>query len=63
LRGAAPKALTAKKEGMTPLDQEPGSLVREDVIEADEAWKKSVDKGDLVRVFESLGIRFTPPEN
>ena len=53
---------TAKKEGMTLLNQELARLVKEDVVEAQEAWLKAVDKIDLMRTFESVGIKFQAPE-
>ncbi len=52
---------TGKKEGMTILNQELARLVHEDVVEPDEAWRKAVDKPDLLKQFEALGIKFTPP--
>ena len=53
---------TSKKDGMTLLNQELARLVKEDVVEAEEAWRKAVDKGDFVKTLESIGGRFTPPE-
>ncbi len=53
---------TAKKEGMTILNQELARLVKEDVVEPDEAWRKAVDKGDFMKQLESAGINFTAPE-
>lgn len=52
---------TAKKEGMTLLNEELGRLVKDELIEPDEAYKKAVDKDGLVKQFESKGVRFTPP--
>ena len=53
---------TAKKEGMTILNQELARLVKEDLVEPEEAWRKAVDKADLVKQFESCGIAFAAPE-
>jgi twitching motility protein PilT len=53
---------TSKKEGMTILNQELARLVKEDVVEPEEAWRKAVDKPDLVKQFESMGINFSAPE-
>jgi twitching motility protein PilT len=53
---------TAKKEGMTILNQELARLVKEDLIEPEEAYKKAVDRPDLLRQFEAFGIPFTPPD-
>jgi twitching motility protein PilT len=52
---------TAKKEGMTLLNEELTRLVKEDIVEASEAWKKAVDKEELLRNFETAGIPFKPP--
>lgn len=53
---------TAKKEGMTLLNDELTRLVKEDIVEAEEAWRKAVDKGELIRRFEAAKIAFTPPQ-
>ncbi len=52
---------TAKKEGMTLLNEELARFVREDVVDAAEAYSKSVDKDGLLRSFEAAGVHFTPP--
>jgi len=52
---------TAKKEGMTLLNEELARLVKEDLVEADEAYRKAVDKEGVMKMFESRGIKFTQP--
>lgn len=52
---------TASRDGMTLLNQELGRLVKEDVVDPAEAYSKAVDRPDLLRVFETMNIRFTPP--
>ncbi|MCH7908379.1 MAG: type IV pilus twitching motility protein PilT [Candidatus Hydrogenedentes bacterium] len=52
---------TARKEGMTLLNQELGRLVKEEIVEAGEAYSKAVDRIDLVRVFQQESIAFKPP--
>lgn len=52
---------TGKKEGMTILNQELARLVKEDLVEPDEAYRKAVDKPDLVKQLDAIGVRFTPP--
>jgi twitching motility protein PilT len=52
---------TSKKEGMTILNEELARLVKQEIVEADEAYAKAVDKDDLLRHFEGNGIRFEPP--
>ncbi len=52
---------TAKREGMTLLNEELTRFVKEDVVEAEEAWRKAVDKEDLLKHFESAGISFKAP--
>ncbi|MCH7959621.1 MAG: type IV pilus twitching motility protein PilT [Candidatus Hydrogenedentes bacterium] len=52
---------TARKEGMTLLNQELGRLVKEEIVEASEAYSKAVDRIDLVRVFQQESIAFKPP--
>lgn len=54
---------TAKKEGMTLLNQELARLVKEDVVEPLEAWRKAVDKPDFVKQLDSMNIKFSPPED
>ena len=51
---------TAKKEGMTLLNEELTRLVKTDVVEAAEAYRKAVDKEDLLGRFQGEGIQFTP---
>jgi len=53
---------TAKKEGMTLLNQELARLCKDDIVEPQEAWRKAVDKPDFVKQLDSIGIKFTPPE-
>jgi len=52
---------TAKKEGMTLLNEELTRFVREGVVEPLEAYRKAVDREDLAKQFESKGIDFKPP--
>lgn len=54
---------TAKKEGMTLLNQELTRLVKEEIVEPMEAWMKAVDKPDLVKAFEAANIAFQVPED
>jgi twitching motility protein PilT len=53
---------TAKKEGMTLLNQELARMVKEDLVEPEEAYAKAVDRPDLVRNFQTNGIDFKEPE-
>jgi len=53
---------TAKKEGMTLLNQELTRLVKEDIVEPMEAFTKSVDRNDLLKNFEANSISFDAPE-
>lgn len=53
---------TGKKEGMTILNQELARLVKEDLVEPEEAWRKAVDKADLLKQYEAMNIQFAPPE-
>ena len=53
---------TAKREGMTLLTEELGRLVKEDLIEPEEAYRKSPDKDALAKQFEALKIPFQRPE-
>ena len=53
---------TAKKEGMTLLNEELGRLVKEDLVEPAEAYSKAVDKDGVLKAFEGRGISFTPPK-
>ena len=52
---------TARKEGMTLLNQELGRLVKEEIVVAGEAYSKAVDRIDLVRVFQQESIAFKAP--
>jgi len=53
---------TAKKEGMTLLNEELTRLVKEDLVEPGEAYAKAVDKDTLLKLFEGANIKFDPPE-
>jgi len=53
---------TGQQEGMTILNQELARMVKQDVVEAEEAWRKAVDKADLLKQFESHGVEFALPE-
>ena len=53
---------TGKKEGMTILNQELARLVKEDLVDPDEAYRKAVDKADLLKQFETNNILFDAPE-
>jgi twitching motility protein PilT len=52
---------TAKKEGMTLLNEELAKFVKEDIVEADEAYGKAVDKDGFLKSLESMGVNFKPP--
>jgi twitching motility protein PilT len=52
---------TGKKEGMTLLNDELTRLVKADIVEPVEAYRKAVDKEGFLRSLESEGIKFTPP--
>lgn len=52
---------TAKKDGMTLLNDELARLVKEELVEADEAYRKAVDKEGYMKALEGLGIQFKPP--
>jgi twitching motility protein PilT len=53
---------TSKKEGMTLLNEELARFVKEGLVEAEEAWKKAVDKEGFMKAIESAGITgYTPP--
>ncbi len=54
---------TAKKEGMTLLNEELARLVAEEIVEPTEAWNKAVDKPGLLKSLESKNVRFDPPED
>ncbi len=51
---------TAKKEGMTLLNEELARFVKEDVIEASEAYSKAVDKEGIIKALDGHGIKFSP---
>ncbi len=52
---------TARKEGMTLLNQELTRLVKAGVVDPEEAYMKCADKPDLVKNLEAIGISFSPP--
>ena len=52
---------TAKKEGMTLLNEELVRFVKEDVIEPMEAYHKCVDKDGLVSALTAAGVSFEAP--
>ena len=52
---------TAKKEGMTLLNEELARFVKEDIVEPEEAWRKAVVKDGLLKSFEAVGVNYTPP--
>jgi twitching motility protein PilT len=52
---------TAKKEGMTLLNDELARFVKDDVVDPIEAYMKAVDKDGLLKAFESAGVNFQPP--
>jgi twitching motility protein PilT len=52
---------TAKKEGMTLLNEELARFVKEEVIEFDEAYSKAADKDGFCKTCESQGLTFTRP--
>ena len=52
---------TAKKEGMTLLNEELAKLVKQDIVDPLDAWRCAVDKDDLLKQFQASSIRFTPP--
>ena len=49
---------TAKKEGMTLINEELARLVKEDLVEAEEAYHKAADKEGFVKFLESAGITY-----
>lgn len=51
---------TGQREGMTLLNMEMARLVKEDIVEPEEAYSKAVDRGDLLRLYEQNGIDFQP---
>lgn len=52
---------TAKKEGMTLLNEELARFVKEELVEPGEAYSKSVDKDGFMKALEGHGISFKPP--
>jgi len=54
---------TAKREGMTLLNDELARFVKEDVIEPAEAYSKAVDKAGFMKALESAGVKFAAPED
>jgi len=52
---------TAKKEGMTLLNEELTRLVKGDLVEPAEAYNKAADKPALLKAFEAAGIKFDAP--
>ncbi|HNR31404.1 MAG TPA: type IV pilus twitching motility protein PilT [Candidatus Hydrogenedentes bacterium] len=54
---------TSRKEGMTLLNEELMRLVKEDVVEPDEAFRKAVDKDGLLKLFQAGNIKFEPPHD
>ena len=53
---------TARKEGMTLLNQEFTRLVQEEIIEPQHAYEKAVDRPDLLRTFQAGNVRFQPED-
>jgi len=53
---------TAKKEGMTLLNQELARMVKEEIVAPEEAYSKAVDRPDLISNFKTNGIDFEAPE-
>ncbi len=52
---------TAKKEGMTLLNDELARFVKEDVIEPSEGYSKAVDKEGFMKALEGVGVQYKPP--
>ncbi len=52
---------TAKKEGMTLLNEELARFVKEEVVEPAEAYSKAVDKEGILKAFEGVGVSYKPP--
>lgn len=52
---------TARREGMTLLNEELLRLVKDEVVEPEEAYVKAVDRDDLMKRFAGESIAFTPP--
>ena len=53
---------TAKKEGMTLLNEQLANLVKEDIVEPAEAYQKAADREDLLKHFQAANIPFNPAE-
>ncbi len=53
---------TGQKQGMTLLSHELCRLVKEDVVDPLEAWRKAPNKEELTKMLEAAGIHFDPPE-
>jgi twitching motility protein PilT len=51
---------TAKKEGNTLLNEELVRLVKEDIVAPEDCYYKAVDKGDLLKGLEAIGVKYTP---
>ncbi|MFM1920175.1 MAG: Twitching mobility protein [Candidatus Hydrogenedentota bacterium] len=54
---------TAKREGMTLLNEELARFVKEDLVDPMEAYFKAVDKEGLIKSFESAGLKFDAPKD
>ena len=52
---------TAKKEGMTLLNEELARFVKEDLVDPAEAYSKAVDKEGFMKSLEGVGVQFKPP--
>jgi twitching motility protein PilT len=52
---------TAKKEGMTLLNEELARFCKDDTVEPEEAWRKAVDKEGFLKALESVGVNYKPP--
>lgn len=52
---------TAKKEGMTLLNEELAKFVKEDVVEPEEAYYKAVDKDGFLKALEAAGVTYKAP--
>lgn len=52
---------TAKKEGMTLLNDELARFVKEEVIEPSEGYSKAVDKEGFLKALEGVGVQYKPP--
>ena len=53
---------TAKKEGMTLINDEMTRFVKDEVVEPAEAYRHAVDKEGFLKALESAGITYKPPE-